>query len=57
MDGTAPQSDAEAVKEAEEVRALRARRDAELSPTERLERVHELCRQLSAIEPVSLQER
>jgi hypothetical protein len=29
-------TDAEAVREAEEARALRARRDAELSPAERL---------------------
>jgi hypothetical protein len=49
-------TDAELVREAEEARALRARRDARLSPSERLERVHELCRQLAAIEPVSPQE-
>jgi hypothetical protein len=53
----APYTDADAVEEAEEIRALRARRDAELSPEERLERVHELCRQLAAIEPVSTPER
>jgi hypothetical protein len=57
MDESEPQSDADLVKEAAEVRALRARRDAELSPEERLERVHELCRQLAAIRPVSPQER
>jgi hypothetical protein len=49
--------DEDAVREFEEARALRARRDADLSPAERLERVHELCRQLAAIEPVSLSER
>jgi hypothetical protein len=53
MDELAPQSDDEAVREAQEVRAIRARRDAALSPEERLERVHELCRQLAAIERVS----
>jgi hypothetical protein len=57
MDEPAPQSYDEAVREAEEARALRLRRDAELTPEERLERVHELCRQLSAIKPVSPQER
>jgi hypothetical protein len=57
MDEPAPQSYGEAVREAEEARALRLRRDAELTPEERLERVHELCRQLSAIKPVSPQER
>jgi hypothetical protein len=31
------------------VRRARAARDAALSPRERLERVHELCRQLSAL--------
>lgn len=41
----------EALREAEEARALRARRDAALSPAERLARVHELCRQLAAIRP------
>lgn len=43
------QSDAERVREAEAVRRARAARDAALSPRERLERVHELCRQLSAL--------
>src|SRR4051812_38981387 len=57
MDEDAPQSDAEAIREAEENRAIRARRDAELSPEERLERVHELCRQLAAIRPAQSQER
>jgi hypothetical protein len=56
MDELAPQSDAEAIREAEENRAIRARRDAELSPQERLERVHELCRQLAAIRPAPPQE-
>jgi hypothetical protein len=57
MDETAAQSDAEAVREAEEARAVRARRDAAVPPAERLERVHELCRQLAAIELVSPPER
>jgi hypothetical protein len=39
-------------EEAELVRAARARRDASLTPSQRLERVHELCRQLAAIRPV-----
>ncbi len=47
----AADTDADATRDAEKVRALRARRDAELSPAERLARVHELCRQLAAIEP------
>lgn len=42
-------TDADAVREAEKVRAVRAERDAALTPSERLERVHELCRQLAAI--------
>jgi hypothetical protein len=50
MDAT-PSELEEAVREAEEVRRLRARRDAALTPAERLERVHELCRQLAAIRP------
>jgi hypothetical protein len=53
MDETTTQSEAGAAREADEVRALRVRRDAELSPEGRLERVHELCRQLAAISPVS----
>jgi hypothetical protein len=56
MAETDSNSEAEAVREAEAARALRLRRDAELSPEERLERVHELCRQLAAIEPVSPEE-
>ena len=40
-----------AAREADAARALRARRDADLTPEERLERVHELCRQLAAIKP------
>jgi hypothetical protein len=51
MEEDAEYSDEEAVREAQAVRALRAERDARLSPEERLERVHELCRQLAAIEP------
>jgi hypothetical protein len=50
-------TDRDAVREADEARALRARRDAELSPTERLERVHELCRQLAAIRLIGPRER
>ena len=41
-----------AVREAEEARELRAARDAAMSPTERLERVAALCRQLALIRPV-----
>jgi len=40
-------------REAEEARELRESRDAALTPAERLARVHELCRQLSTIRPVS----
>jgi hypothetical protein len=40
---------ADAVREAEEVRRLRAARDRALSPTERLERVEALCRALASI--------
>lgn len=43
----------EAPREAEEVRRRRAERDAALTPSQRLERVHELCRQLAAIEPAA----
>lgn len=50
MSELTPQTEEEALAEAALVRDLRARRDAELTPTERLERVHELCRQLAAIE-------
>lgn len=50
-------TDADAVREAEEARALRARRNAELSPAERLERVHELCRQLAEIKLIGPRER
>ncbi len=42
-------SDAERVREAEAVRRARLERDAALTPRERLERVHELCRQLAAL--------
>jgi hypothetical protein len=41
----------EAAAEADRVRAVRAARDAALTPAERLECVHELCRQLAAIRP------
>lgn len=37
------------MKEAAEARTARARRDAELSPRERLQRVAVLCRQLASI--------
>ena len=50
-------TDDDAIREADEARAVRARRDAALSAAERLERVHELCRQLAAIERVSPPER
>ena len=43
--------DEQAVKDAEEARRLRAERDAALTPEERLQRVHELCRQLALIRP------
>jgi hypothetical protein len=52
-----PQTDEEAILEAEEARRVRARRDAVLTPAERLARVHELCRQLSSIRPLSESER
>jgi hypothetical protein len=42
----------DAVHEAEEVRAVRAERDRQLSPEERLRRVDALCRQLASIRPV-----
>ena len=42
----------DAVHEAEELRALRAERDRQLSPEERLRRVDALCRQLASIRPV-----
>jgi hypothetical protein len=42
-----------AIQEAEEVRALRAERDRNLSAEERLRRVESLCRQLASIRPVS----
>ena len=42
----------EAVREAEEVRELRAARDRALTPGERLQRVDALCRQLALIRPV-----
>lgn len=47
----------QAVRENEEARRLRALRDAELTPAERLARVHELCRQLAALEPDTSRER
>ena len=46
------QTMADAVREAEEVRVLRAERDRQPSPEERLRRVDALCRQLAAIRPV-----
>jgi hypothetical protein len=46
------QAMADAVREAEEVRTLRAERDRQLSPEERLRRVDALCRQLASIRPV-----
>ena len=55
-DSVASRTDEDDIREFEEARAIRARRDAELTPSERLERVHELCRQLAAIERVTPQE-
>lgn len=46
---SAPYSDEDAMREADEARRLRAEREAQLSPAERLERVHELCRQLAGL--------
>ena len=43
--------DEDAVREAEEARAIRARRDAQLTAEERLQRTAELCRQLALIRP------
>jgi hypothetical protein len=43
--------DEQAVKDADEAREFRARRDAALTPEARLERVAELCRQLALIRP------
>jgi hypothetical protein len=40
------------VAEAEQARLARAARDAALTPSERLERVDALCRQLAAIRPL-----
>jgi hypothetical protein len=42
----------EAAQEADESRQIRAERDRQLSPEERLERLHALCAQLAAIRPV-----
>ncbi len=53
MSDDAALDEQEALREAEEVRRRRAERDAALTPSQRLERVHELCRQLAAIEPAS----
>lgn len=39
------------VAEAERTHAIRIARERAMTPRERLERVHELCRQLSAIRP------
>lgn len=44
----------DAVREAEAVRRRRAEREAALTPSERLERLHELCRQLAAIRPAAV---
>jgi hypothetical protein len=52
MAATEEQTLEEAVREAEEARAIRVARDAALTPEQRLERVHALCRQLAAIRPV-----
>ncbi len=52
---TVDDADADAVREAAEIRALRAKRDAALTPSQRLERVHELCRQLSALRPATVE--
>ena len=46
-------TDADAVREAAEVRVRRAERDGAQAPSQRLERVHELCRQLAAIRPAT----
>jgi hypothetical protein len=54
---TGHQDQEQAIREAQEARQARARRDAQLSPAERLARVHELCRQLSSIRPVAQSER
>lgn len=42
----------EAAREADAARSLRAARDRDLSPEERLRRVDALCRQLALIRPV-----
>jgi hypothetical protein len=42
-------TETEAVREAETVRAVRAKREAAMTAAQRLEHVHELCRQLAAI--------
>ena len=52
-----PHNDAEAILEMEEARRIRATRDAQLTPSERLARVHELCRQLASIRLVPTSER
>ncbi len=44
----------DAVHEAAAVRALRAERDRQLSPEERLRRVDALCRQLASIRPAGV---
>lgn len=46
------QTNAELARDAEAARAIRARREAALSPSERLERVDQLCRELTAIRRV-----
>ena len=47
-----PYTDDEAVREAEAARTARACRDAALTPSERMERLHELCRQLAHLRVV-----
>ena len=42
-------TEADAIREAQQVRAERAKREAAMPPSQRLEHVHELCRQLAAI--------
>jgi len=46
-----PDADADAVAEAEEVRWIRAQRDAALTPGQRLERLDELLKQLAQLRP------
>ena len=48
---------AELVREADAAREIRARREAALTPAQRLERVDKLCRELAAIRPVHPEQR